>query len=463
MTFLRKRTGGFFRSFLKDEGGGVMVYVAFFSFLAVGAGALAVDVGRLVVVKSQVQNRADAGALAGAVQLDGLPGAQARATTMAVDAMSDSSAITTGAGGLDVQSIQFYKSITPVREAATGDEDSKVIEVVMQPQEVQPVFEPLLLAFASGGASTSKNLNARASAMPTPFICHAPPLMICDPGETDSTLSLSDSANKGRQIQLKPSSGGDSWAPGNYGLLALPDGSVGASSIEGALAAVEPSDCYTLDVTTATGVKTNKVKNGINARFGTSTYPYPAPNVVNYPRDDDIESGAEDVVGSGSWDLAGYWAEKHGTPLPVELTDASRYQVYLYELGAEFARNGKDTYYPVEGDLPGDYTLISPAGPNLPTSTDYHDDPDHDGEPDEDDGDVASNGYERRLVKVAVLQCNAEGVKGSHSYPTDGRYLEMFVTQAVSDAPAGGIYGEIVRTLTTTNDPDFHANVTLVE
>jgi len=41
--------------------------------------------------------------------------------------------------------------------------------------------------------------------------------------------------------------------------------------------------------------------------------------------------------------------------------------------------------------------------------------------------------------------------------------MEAFVTQTVEDAPAGGIDVEIHRQLTTTNDPEFHANVRLVE
>ncbi|MHA1598560.1 MAG: hypothetical protein ACTSV1_07540, partial [Alphaproteobacteria bacterium] len=59
--------------------------------------------------------------------------------------------------------------------------------------------------------------------------------------------------------------------------------------------------------------------------------------------------------------------------------------------------------------------------------------------------------------------CQSEGVKGSHEYPTNGNYLEMFITEAVDGAPEGGIYAEIVRTLTPSNDPNFYANVKLVE
>ena len=321
------------------------------------------------------------------------------------------------------------------------------------------MLEPLLVT-ASG--THSQTLEATATAGVEPFICHAPPLMICDPGELDPTQDLSLVANIGRQIALKPPpSGGSAWAPGNYGLLALPDGSIGANDLEAALAAIEPADCYGLDVGTAPGVKTNKVQNGINARFDVgSGFDDPAPNVINFPKDTDVEADPNVSMGNASWDLLGYWTAKHASPLPVELADASRYQVYLYEIGLEFARNGKQTIYPIEGALPGGYSTVTPTAPDIPVNAGFPEDPDYDGVP---SLPVASNGYARRLVQVAVLQCQAENVKGSHEYPSNGNYLEMFITEAVDGAPAGGIYAEVVRTLTPTNDPDFHANVKLVK
>jgi len=303
-------------------------------------------------------------------------------------------------------------------------------------------------------------LQAEAVAQPDPYMCHAPPLMICDLGENDPMLDLTSGDVVGRQVVLKPPQGGGFWAPGNYGLLALPDGSIGASALENALAAVEPQDCYGLEVGTAPGVKTNKVQNGINARFDhETTWPYPAPNVIHYPKDEDVLDGSATKLGNGNWDLATYWSDKHATPLPDDLMDATRYQVYLYELGETFARNGDLTVYPLEGEVPAGYSEIVPPASEIPTDSTYPNDPAYDGVP---SSEVASNGVKRRLVQVAILQCMADDVKGSHNYPTSGKYLEMFLTQSVPDAPAGGIYGEIVRPLTPTTTPDFHANVKLV-
>ena len=280
--------------------------------------------------------------------------------------------------------------------------------------------------------------------------------------EADASLSPFLPANAGRQIQLKPPpAGGSAWAPGNYGLLALPDGSQGASDISAALAAVQPENCYTLDVSTAPGVKTNKVQDGINARFDLpGGLPHPAPNVMNYPKDPEIAADASVVMGNGNWDLDGYWTDRHVGPLPTDLAGASRYQVYLYEQGLEFTRNGKQTVYPIDSALPTGFAVVTPPGVDIPADATDPDNPFVDGAP---STAVAENGHARRLVQIAVLQCSALGVKGSHTYPTSGAYVEAFVTQTVENTPAGGIYVEIHRQLTTTNDPEFHANVRLVE
>lgn len=448
---------GRYPQLMRSEAGGVAVYSAFLGLLTVGAGSLALDIGRASVLRSQMQNRADAGALAAAAQLDGREGARTRATALAVNATQQLSNIPSDSSALAVDNVKFYSEVDPAKVDAEGDEDSRFIEVTLQERQIDYVLARFLKS-----APQSGNHAARAVAGSDPFICHAPPLMICDPGEADASDSPFLPANAGRQIQLKPPpAGGSAWAPGNYGLLALPDGSSGASDISAALAAVQPENCYTLDVSTATGVKTNKVKDGINARFDLpGGLPNPAPNVMNYPKDPDIAADTSVVMGNGNWDLDGYWTDRHVGPLPTDLGGASRYQVYLYEQGFEFARNGKQTVYPIDGALPTGFAVVTPPGVDIPVDAADPDNPFVDGIP---STLVAENGHARRLVQIAVLQCSALGVKGSHTYPTSGAYVEAFVTQTVEDAPAGGIYVEIHRPLTTTNDPEFHANARLVE
>lgn len=458
----------FLKRLLKNEHGGVAIYTVFIAALAMGGGALAVDFGRVGVLRTQMQDRADAGAYAGATQLDGRAGAQTRATSLAVDAASQSSGIPGDGATLGVATVNFYSTLTPDPVAAVDDSDSQFIEVIMTPKEVDFFLQPLAAILSPSVGANSLSITTRAVAEPSAYICNTPPLMMCDPGEADATQSLSLAANVGRQIVLKePQAGNNPAVPGNFGLLALPDGSSGASDIGDALAAEEPDDCYSLDVTTAPGSKTNQVKDGINARFDSASTTQ-APNVINYPADLTVAADDSLIMGDGDWNAADYWTDNHGGALPSGVV--TRYQAYLYEQGLEYAANGSLTLYPLPADLPVDYTTVTPMAADLVEAETPGNDSDGDGIADGDDPDydgvptsVASNGAARRVVKVAVVQCLAEGVNGAGTFPTDGNFVEVFLTQEVPDPPDAAIYGEMTKPLTPTNDPDFHANVRLVE
>lgn len=451
------------KRFWSDRSGSVAVYAALFSAVAIGGGALAIDFGRSVLLRSQMQNAADAAALASVVHLDGKDGARGRATAIAMNAVSNRSNVpSTGDGTeLAIAAVNFYSALTPSPVAATADLDAKFVEVTLNPQTVDYMLAPIM--GAANGSPDSLQLGARAVAGTRPYLCHAPPLMMCDLAETNPADDPTAPANVGRQVRLKePQAGGGTWAPGEFGLLSLPDGSSGAHEIGEALAAVSPADCYELDVITATGSKTTKVKDGINTRFDISPMPGPpAPNVINYPRDQILVADPGARIGNGAWDLDGYWFAKHGASAPTELADASRYQAYLYELGETFARKGRQTVYPIAAEgAPDGYTIVTPAIPTVPVDPTNPTLPDYDGAP---QNTPAPNGPARRLVQVALLQCIANGINGKGTYPTHGRYVEMFITEEVRDPPDAAIYGEIVRSLSTIEDPEFHANARLVE
>jgi len=447
----------------RDRRGSITVYTALFLTAGISAGTLAVDIGRLAVLRSEMQNSADAAAMAGAVQLDGRDNARARALDVAANAAGGWSAIPSGGGDLDIASVTYYSALQPAPVLATSDADAKFLEVELAPKQVNILFQPLLNALTGSVSTNTSSLNAVATARIDPFICNAPPLMMCDLAELNAGWDLTQPANAGRQVRLKEAqNAGGPLAPGNFGLLSLPDGGTGASAIEAALAAVEPEDCYTLDVTTVTGSKTKKVRNGINARFDVASgWPYPAPHVINYPRDANLLAVAAALLGDAVWDIAGYWQDKHGVAPPPALADASRYQAYLYELGLEFARNGRRTLYPPSETLPGGFNLVTPPAADIPVALDpaNADDPDFDGVA---NGEIAANGPARRLVQLPLLQCLALGIGGRASYPTDGKYVEFFITEIVGEPPEAAIYAEVVRPLTPSNTPDFHANVRLV-
>jgi hypothetical protein len=453
-----------FGAMLKNQRGSIGVFGALFLTVSISAGALAVDIGRLGVLRSELQNRADAAAMAGATQLDGRAGARARALAVAGQATTEFSNVPAGDAELTVSGVRYFSALEPDLVLADTDAGAAFLEVSLAPKSVEMVFGPILAAFGPDSSTAgAQSMGAVATAGIDPFICHAPPLMMCDLMEFDPAQDLTAPSAAGRQVQLKQSqNSGSPLAPGNFGLLSLPDGSAGAADIERALAAVEPEDCYTLDVTTATGSKTQKVRNGINARFDVdSGWPFPAPNVINYPRDIEFIASVDAVVGSGNWDIETYWLQRHGFSMPSVLAGASRYQTYLYELGEPFLRNGKQTVFPVPSTSLEGFELVSSLDGELPYAADWEDptDPDFDGIPTQP---VAENGTARRLVALPLLGCVSADIRGHGTYPTDGRYIEVFLTETVKAPPEAAIYGEVVRTLTPTNMPDFHANVRLV-
>lgn len=455
----------YIKNFLKNTNGAVSVYAALFTIVATGAGALAIDVGRMTMLRTEMQNRADAGAMAAARFLDGMSGARALASDVAQNAIAQTSGITNDS--LTVNSVTFYSSLAPLT-VATTDLDAKFIHVQLNQSNVNYLFAPVINMLATSTVAADHNQSAQAIAGPKPFLCHAPPLMICDFVEENPSTDLRDPVNYGRMVVLKEPQGGGSWAPGNFGLLSLPDGSGGANDIEAALAATTPEECYDIDVETAQGSKTTKIKDGINARFDITgnPWPYPAPNVINYPRDNDIIADTSVKLGTGDWDIETWWPALHGgSSVPAALQDhdskqTPRYQAYLYELGESYWRSGNQTIYPIPDgvDIPDGYEEVIPPAVDIPTSPGNPNDNAVDGQP---GSTVADNGAARRLMQVAQLQCIADNIHGNGRYPTNNNYIEVFITEYVPDPPEAAIYGEVVRALTPSNLAEFHANVEL--
>lgn len=444
-----------------------------FMLVGLGAGGAATDFGRMELLRAEMQHAADAAALAGAVHLVGRTNARATSENVIRNIIANKSSIADGSSDIVVDTVTFYASYDPMIVAAT-DLETAVVEVTLQPKTIKLLFAPILSIFSPTAATVT--LNARSVAMTRPYICNVPPMMLCDPSEIDPANDPGDPASAGRLIRLNAAPSTGNWSPGNFGLLSLPDGSTGTSAIANALAAVLPADCYQTQVITATGSRTVPVREGINTRFETSSRSeLPAPNVINYPIDDDMVADPALTMGNGTWDVAGYWAAKHnGAGVPADLIDASRYQVYLYELGENFARNGKLTVYPVidPASLPAGYTNITPA-PDLavavtPAADSDGDgtldeaDPDYDGVP-SDPSNVSSDGSFRRVMRVAVIQCIAEGVQGRGTYSTNGKFVNLFMTREVDGSTDPSVYAEVIRQITPLTDPEFHANVGLIE
>ncbi len=213
-------------------------------------------------------------------------------------------------------------------------------------------------------------------------------------------------------------------------------------------------ECTTGYSSTKTGVNFYKVNRGMNHRFEYGALGYPmAPNILDYPRDDMFDPS--DTLGSGDWDRNGYWQANHdGAPLPGDLTGATRFQVYLYELGADFARSNSDgrTLYPVPDTVPADFSMVYSPAPYVPADGvppgEYYDDP------------------LRRVMPAAVVQCQALNVRGN--FDIDTRYMrivDVFISAAIGPPPANKspIVAEIIRLRSSDESASLISNVRLVK
>jgi Flp pilus assembly protein TadG len=470
------------RKFLREQSGSIVIYTGAFMAVGIGGAALSIDIGRIVLLKTQMQNRADAGALAGAAQLDAQPDAITRAQTIIKDSMVAYTTAAADQGELATYDYHFYAAgadyITRGAET-TDDAAARFAQVIMERRTLSFFYAPALNIMTGKTASSYTSLDASAVAMSDPFICKTLPMMICNPLEdSDPTTpdALPDDTYAGRSIALKQGiQGGGTWQAGNFGLLELPTdadyNAGGAEAVQAALEADDPKGCYGFNLVTAPGSMTVKVTDGINTRFGmpvTDPTVSPAPNVMAYPKDQTWDP-AHPILGMADWDLATYWATKHpGVPLPSDLAGATRYQVYLFEQGVGYwKKNSKNVLVTNLDQTSKGYSLVDPslypAAAVIPSNPGSPDDVWTDGDPPPGQT-VSFKGQDRRIVRINVMNCVNNDVSGKGTYPSEGGYVEMFITEPSQDPGDGAsIWGEFVRKLDPRISLEFHGNVRLVE
>ncbi len=452
-------------SLWKDRRGSVAIYTAVVGTMMIGSAVLAIDYGRLTVLRTQMQNAADAAALAGAAQLD----AQANAINRAIDVAQGAAQQPNGiAGALAVSSVQVLQRLPGT--AATTDQNAVFVQVTMEPENANILFQPILDLLSSAGSPETITLTATATARSNPVLCPPPAILACT-DQLDALVNISSPDFAGRQLALRQS---DLAIEGPFGKVAFfhmlcPPGSPGCNSAQSSafIASVGANQCSTSTVSVVQGGQSQAaIDDGINPRFADGATPVPAGNVIYYARDGvfyTLEPGELDGggYGGGDWFPAVYWTDRHGgAALPADLTEATRYQVNLYELGESFARKGKQTLYPVPASVPAGFSTVTSPGISIPTATGGEDPTDEalDGVP--DPPAVPSTDFKRRVITAAVGTC--EGAADDLSQPIiiKSRFIEMLISERSQDSI---IFGEVIGPVTPQNSPNFHTNVQLVE
>src|SRR5262249_8860016 len=387
---VQKRTQSL-KSLWNDTSGIILPYVTMMLVVIVGLSVLALDGARVMSLQTQLQNGADALALAGAAELDRLPDAETRARTAIERLLTNSNLFGSGASRtIKVSNIKFYSRL-PASDAspmsagtlATSPGNARFVLVT-----VRPVTLPTILPAALVGGANTVTSAASAVARVDQGVCGVTPVYSCESYETagmtydQATEVLQDAAanpaDQGRLLILRQYDANAPYAAANYGFLDSPTLGHDELSLIESLAVVRPAACFmqrgvnfrpgfVRSVREAFNVRFDIYEDSMSGRYNDPNY-RPAQNVrkgyvvasgddgndnacaarrgPNWP----IGSPPNQVmglpldqiwpnfarVGEGTGDLNTYWQVNHRTSPPPDPTQGnavpSRYSVYRYEI-----------------------------------------------------------------------------------------------------------------------------------
>lgn len=221
--------------------------------LAVGLG---LDISRLYLTKAELQNAADAAALAGVSGLNGDGPGITEATNRAVKAMNSYDFNKTGVS-FPRANVEFAVNLNGpyISEGAATASPTNIRFV-----KVTTPTSAVGMSFAAIVLGKNRNLSATATAglsVPLNVICPWLPAFVLDYPDDPIT------PGKTYTFRLEP---GDHVSPGNYQLLA-PIQSGGSGDREGMANGVNWCISVGTEVQTKPGVTAGAIRQGINSRF----------------------------------------------------------------------------------------------------------------------------------------------------------------------------------------------------
>jgi hypothetical protein len=373
-----------------DTTGLILPYVTLLLVAIVGIATLALDGARYMSLQTQLQNGADALALAGAAELDRLPDAEDRAVRAIRGLLANSSLLGAGADrNVQVASIQFFSQIparddAPLAEALVAPDPTHTRFVAVT---VKPVTLGTILPAGVFGGSNAVTTGASAVAGFDQVVCQFPPLFVCNPYETDgmtyegATAALqaatADPTIRRRLVRLHQYRGANEYEAGDYGFLESPTLGRGRDGLIAALAIARPTACFLQSGVSFRPGFVASVREAFNVRFDIYEGAMTAnKNDANYRPAENVRKGyvgsacranpatnwpigsppnqatglpldrtwpfLNGRMGAGDWDFSTYWQVNHsgnGRGLPTvngspasNANPPSRYEVYRYEI-----------------------------------------------------------------------------------------------------------------------------------
>jgi hypothetical protein len=385
------------KEFWDDTSGIILPYVTVMLVVIMGVALLAVDGARYMSLQTQMQNGADALALAGAAELDRLPSAEARAINAINNLLTNSTLFGAGVDqNVRVSHIQFFSRLPPsdrdsLAEATLASDPTNARFVSIA---VQPITLPTILP-RFVGAARPPTVGASAVAGFDQVVCQATPLFVCNPyeasgmGYEQATRALEEAVGdpdmKRRLIRLRQYGNSlDPYVPGDYGFLLSSSSGNEIEDLTDALASVRPGMCFAQSGVNFRPGYVSTVREAMNVRFDIYDGPMterrndrsfrPAGNVRkgyvgagagsctsnpanNWPIGSPPQQStglsldrtwpyAAGRMGQGDWDFDTYWQVNHGADarqrpvitglLASNAEPPSRFSVYRYEIEQGF-------------------------------------------------------------------------------------------------------------------------------
>ncbi len=265
----------------RDQDGVILPYVTVMLVVIIGVSVLAIDGARLMSLQTQLQNGADALALAGAAELDRLPDAETRAVNAMNGLVANSTVFGTGASrNVQISQIEFYSRLpasdtSPMTEAARASDatNARFLSVTVVPVSLNTILPAALF-----GGSNVISAGASAIAGFDQVVCQVTPLFVCNPYEQPGT-SYSEASNaleiaesqptiRRRLIRLRQYGDGDTpYRAGDYGFLDAATMPTGQTGTMDALASVHPAACFVQNGVTFRAGSLDSVREAFNVRF----------------------------------------------------------------------------------------------------------------------------------------------------------------------------------------------------
>jgi hypothetical protein len=309
------------KAFWGDTDGVILPYVTLMLVVIIGVSVLAPDGSRYMSLQTQLQNGADALALAGAAELDRTPTAIERATRAINRLVTNSSLFGSGSDrNVRVARINFLRTLPP-RDSdpilpgnRTGDPTlAAFVEVTVEPIRLRTILPASIF-----GGSNALTAGAQAIAGFDQVVCDFTPIFVCNPFETggmtyrQATEALVDASNDGvaqrKLIRLTATQEKiGALGRGDFGYVTPTTGSLPAhfcgpitgAGIGQATAASRPPICLRLSAVDLQPANDQVAMDGLNTRFDVYADDFESCK-ANYVPDANVRKGYT-TLGNVNW------------------------------------------------------------------------------------------------------------------------------------------------------------------